>query len=119
MSSDPTWGVVATIKAPTTDTLNFAAHYLDLGAHRVHIYLDEDDRTARSALKRHPKCRVILTDDDYWKRRRRDKGRPRRASTSANAKRPRIAIAATRRWIGSFIPMSMNSYCPMPPCQSS
>ncbi|MEO1140292.1 MAG: glycosyltransferase family 2 protein [Pseudomonadota bacterium] len=76
MSSDPSWGVVSTIKAPTTDILNFAAHYLDLGARRVHIYLDADDRAARSALKRHPKCRVILTDDGYWTRRRRKQGRP-------------------------------------------
>ncbi|MCR9112367.1 MAG: glycosyltransferase family 2 protein [Rhodobacteraceae bacterium] len=76
MSSDPTWGVVATIKAPTTDILNFAAHHLDLGAHRVHVYLDEDNEIARSALKRHPKCRVTVTDDGYWKRRRRAKGRP-------------------------------------------
>jgi len=76
MSSDPTWGVVATIKAPTQECLNFAAHYLDLGARRVHIYLDEDDRAARSALKRHPNCRVILTDENYWKRRRRHRGRP-------------------------------------------
>lgn len=76
MSSDPKWGVVATIKAPAQDILNFAAHYLDLGAHRVFVYLDEDTAQARSALKRHPKCRVILTDANYWKRRRRDKGRP-------------------------------------------
>lgn len=76
MSSEPTWGVVSTIKAPSQDILNFAAHYLDLGAHRVHIYLDEDQPDARSALKRHPKCRVILTDDDYWRRRRRKQGRP-------------------------------------------
>ncbi|WP_135503410.1 glycosyltransferase family 2 protein [Roseovarius aestuariivivens] len=76
MSSDTTWGVVATIKAPTTQILNFAAYHLDLGAHRVHIYLDEDDATARSALKRHPKCRVIHTDEGYWRRRRKHKGRP-------------------------------------------
>ncbi len=76
MSSAPTWGVVATIKAPAQDILNFAAHYLDLGAHRVFVYLDEDNPEARTALKRHPKCRVILTDENYWKRRRRAKGRP-------------------------------------------
>jgi hypothetical protein len=88
MSSDPTWGVVSTIKAPTRDILNFAAYHLDLGAHRVHIYLDEDDPAARSALKRHPKCRVILTDADYWQRRRRAKGRP-------PAHQPRQSVNAT------------------------
>ena len=76
MSSRTTWGVVATIKAPTTQILDFAAHHLDLGAHRVHVYLDEDDPAARSALKRHPKCRVIHTDEGYWRRRRKHKGRP-------------------------------------------
>lgn len=78
MSSEPSWGVVATIRASSTDILNFAAHHLDLGAKRIFIYLDADAPDARSALKRHPKCRVILTDADYWKRRRRKQGRPQR-----------------------------------------
>ena len=72
---DPTWGVVATVKAPTRDILNFAAHHLELGAHRVHIYLDADDRPARDALIAHPRCRVTLCTDDYWSRRWK-KGRP-------------------------------------------
>ncbi len=88
MKNQLTWGVVATIKAPTRDILNFAAYHLDLGAHRVHIYLDEDTETARHALKAHPKCRVILCDDGYWKRRRRRKGRP-------PAHQPRQSINAT------------------------
>lgn len=73
MSRPPTWGVVSTIKAPATDILNFAAHHLDLGAHRVFIYLDAPNEVAFNALKSHPKCRVTLTDEGYWKRR---KGRP-------------------------------------------
>ena len=74
--STPTWGLVATIKASSTDILNFAAHHLDLGAHRVHIYLDEDAPEAREALIGHPKCRVILCDAGYWARRAKRKGRP-------------------------------------------
>ena len=77
MSPSPTWGLVATIKAPTQDILNFVAHHLDLGAHRVHVYLDAANPQAEAALRAHPKCRVILCDDDYWHRRRR-KGRPDR-----------------------------------------
>ncbi|MEM6578275.1 MAG: glycosyltransferase family 2 protein, partial [Pseudomonadota bacterium] len=73
---DPTWGVVATIRASCKEILEFAGHYLGLGAQRVFIYLDEDEPTARSALKRHPNCRVIVTDDGYWKRRRKKRGRP-------------------------------------------
>ncbi|WP_297774100.1 glycosyltransferase family 2 protein [uncultured Roseovarius sp.] len=75
MTPAPTWGLVATIKAPARDILNFAAHHLDLGAHRVHVYLDAPNPQAEAALRAHPKCRVILCDDGYWKRRRR-KGRP-------------------------------------------
>lgn len=74
MSSTPTWGVVATIKAPARDILNFAAHHLDLGAQRVHVYLDAPNPQAETALRGHPNCRVILCDDAYWTRRRR--GRP-------------------------------------------
>ncbi len=73
MSRQPTWGIVSTIKAPARDILNFAAWHLDLGAHRVHIYLDEDSPTARDALIAHPKCRVTLCNESYWRRR---KGRP-------------------------------------------
>ena len=67
MNNLPTWGVVATIKAPARDILNFAAHHLDLGARRVFIYLDEDAPEARAALQAHPQCRVTLTDDAYWR----------------------------------------------------
>ncbi|SPJ27280.1 glycosyltransferase family 2 protein [Falsiruegeria mediterranea] len=63
---DTTWGIVATIKAPTQDTLKFAAHHLELGAHRVHIYLDAPDELAFAHLKAHPKVRVTTCDDAYW-----------------------------------------------------
>lgn len=84
--SDPTWGVVSTIKAPANDILNFAAHHLELGAHRVIVYLDDDNPAALRALKAHPKCRVIECDDAYWKRR---KGRPEKHQSrqTANATR--------------------------------
>ena len=87
MSETPKWGVVATIKAPARDIMNFAAHHLDLGAHRIHIYLDALNAEAEAALRAHPKCRVIVCDDDYW-RRRRHKGRP-------DAHQPRQSLNAT------------------------
>lgn len=62
-----TWGLVATIKADTNDILRFAAYHLDRGAHRVYIYLDADNPTAFAALKAHPKIRVNLCDDKFWK----------------------------------------------------
>ncbi|WP_101068297.1 glycosyltransferase family 2 protein [Roseovarius salinarum] len=66
MNRPPTWGLVATVKADTRTILDFAAHHVDLGAHRVHVYLDADDPAARAALKAHPKCRVTLCDAPYW-----------------------------------------------------
>ncbi|MGX0875981.1 hypothetical protein ACSSV4_000656 [Roseovarius sp. MBR-154] len=96
MSPSPKWGLVATIKAPARDILNFAAHHLDLGAQRVHVFLDAANPQAEAALRAHPKCRVILCDDAYWHRRRRN-GRPdkhqQRQSLNATHclnKRPRV-----------------------------
>jgi hypothetical protein len=68
MTAGPTWGLVATIKASRRAILDFAAHHLDLGAHRLFIYLDDDNRAAFDALKAHPKCRPLLTDDAYWRK---------------------------------------------------
>ena len=63
-----TWGLSATILAPTADILRFAAHHLDLGAHRVYIYLDDSNVEAAKALKSHPKVRVQVCDDAHWSR---------------------------------------------------
>ena len=69
MTSDPnsvTWGVVATIKAPVTEILEFTAYHLDLGASRITICLDDDNAEAKAILNAHPNCRAIRTDDAYW-----------------------------------------------------
>lgn len=60
------WGIVTTVKAPVVAILGFAAHHLDLGAHRIFIYLDDDNRAGFDILKAHPKIRPVLTDDAYW-----------------------------------------------------
>jgi hypothetical protein len=92
--SQPRWGLVATIKAETADILNFAAHHLELGAHRLHIYLDADNPGAFAALKAHPKCRVTLCDATYWDRRgkRPDTHQPRQSinATHCLQKRPQV-----------------------------
>lgn len=84
---EPSWGVVATVKASARDILTFAAHHLELGAGEVHVYLDEDAPAARAALIGHPGCRVILCDEGYWQRRFRRGGRPEKHQQrqSANA----------------------------------
>ena len=62
------WGAAATIKADTREILNFAAHHLDLGAHRLYFYLDADNSEAFALLKAHPKVRVQLRDAPYWEK---------------------------------------------------
>lgn len=61
------WGLTATILAPTPDILRFAAHHIEQGAHRLYIYLDEDNQDAYNALKKHPKVRVRICDAAHWK----------------------------------------------------
>lgn len=78
------WGIVATIKAPTTATLNFVAHHLALGAHRIYVYLDDPDPVTFALLKAHPKVRVTTCDDAYWsKHPRRPKKHQVRQSANA------------------------------------
>lgn len=62
----PTWGVLATIKAPAVDILNFVAYHLDLGAAHVWIYLDAANPEAKAFLKPHPQLTVVRTGDNYW-----------------------------------------------------
>lgn len=60
------WGLVATIKAPLDQIQAFAAHHLELGAHRLYLYLDAPDPQAEAALRAHPKIRVKVCDDAFW-----------------------------------------------------
>ncbi|MFP4404831.1 glycosyltransferase family 2 protein [Rhodosalinus sp.] len=78
MSGRATWGVIATIKAPDDEILAFAAHHLDLGAHRLYLYLDDEAPQAQAHLEAHPKVRVVRTDDAWWAKRR---GRPEKHQT--------------------------------------
>ena len=73
-NSPPSWAVVSTIKAPARDVLRFAAHHLEAGATRLHIYLDEPNPDALPHLQAHPQIRVITCGGWYWKQ--LDKPRP-------------------------------------------
>jgi hypothetical protein len=84
-----TWGIVATIKADTPAILRFVSHHLELGAHRIYIYLDAPNPEALEALREHPKTRVVRCDDGYWKR--QNGGRP-------NMHQPRQTFNATRAY---------------------
>lgn len=91
------WGIVSTIRAPLGEIADFAAHHLDLGAHRLFIYLDDDNPTAYNVLKRHPKIRVFKADADHW----RSPNRPvkHQARQTANARHAYIRKAADIDWI--------------------
>lgn len=72
MSLEPhKWAVVSTMKALTKDILNFAAHYLNLGAAQLYLFLDVPDPQAPKHLDQHPNIRVVTTDSDYWQARGR------------------------------------------------
>jgi len=79
------WGLSATIKAPADDILCFAAYHLELGAHRLYIYLDDDNPTAFSRLKAHPKIRVTVCDDNYWRRQAGNRPSKHQVRQTANA----------------------------------
>ncbi|KEJ89442.1 glycosyltransferase family 2 protein [Sulfitobacter donghicola] len=83
------WGIVATIKADTAAILRFAAYHIELGAHRIYIYLDAPNPEAQEALRNHPKTRVVRCDEGYWKRLNGD--RP-------DMHQPRQTLNATRAY---------------------
>lgn len=98
MQHATTWGLVSTIKAPADAILNFAAHHLDIGAHRIHIYLDEDCPEARIALAAHPRCTVTVTDEAYWagRRKRPEAHQSRQTVNATRAYRRRPGVD----WLG-------------------
>lgn len=70
------WGLVATVKAPVDEILGFAAHHIELGAHRLYLYLDVPEPRAFALLKSHPKVRVFDCNAAHW--RKLGKARPKR-----------------------------------------
>lgn len=91
----PKWGLVSTIKAPTQDIIDFCAHHLDLGAHRLYIYLDDDNHEAFEQLQNHPKIRPTLCDAAYWSKtakQRPQKHQSRQTANAMNAYRKRAEV---------------------------
>ena len=82
------WGIVSTIKAPLEAIQAFAAHHLELGAHRILIYLDDPDPETEAALRAHSKVRVRACDRAYWKasgQNRPKKHQPRQTYNASQA----------------------------------
>lgn len=92
--SEPKWGIVSTVKAPLREVLNFVAYHLNLGAHRVYIYLDAPDTATFAALKAHAKVRVTQTDESYWQKKggRPKKHQPRQTINAADAYAKRAEV---------------------------
>ncbi|MBO9444850.1 glycosyltransferase family 2 protein [Ruegeria sp. R14_0] len=61
------------VRGSTRDILGFAAHHLGLGADYLYIYMDEPNHAAHRTLRNHPKIRVRICDDAFWKNRKRDR----------------------------------------------
>ncbi len=91
----PRWGLTATIKAEADQILRFAAYHLERGAHRLYLYLDAPCPDAMPFLKAHPKIRVRVCNDGYWRRhggRRPAKHQLRQTAnaTHAYARKPEV-----------------------------
>ena len=59
-NASPRWGVVATVAEPAALLVAFAAHHLDRGAARVHLYLDRPNPALRAMVGGDD--RLVLTD---------------------------------------------------------
>ena len=97
-----TWGLVTTLKAPLRSILEFAAWHLELGAHRLFLYLDDPEGLEPGALdllRDHPKLRAILTDDAYWRQRGRKRPARHQVRQTANASH-RYNSGAGVDWLG-------------------
>ncbi len=89
------WGLVATIKAPAAEILDFAAYHLDQGAHRLYLYLDAPNPAAYPTLKAHPKIRVATCDDAHWRKlgmKRPKKHQVRQTANATHAYARRIEV---------------------------
>lgn len=99
MPPQPTWGLVATIKAEAEAILDFAAWHLEQGAHRLLLYLDAPCPAAMPHLQSHPRIRVIVTDAAHWQKRRGRVPEKHQVRQSLNATRAYRRQAGDLDWL--------------------
>jgi len=87
-----TWGLSATVLAPTTEILQFAAYHLEAGAHRLYLHLDDPQCDAFELLKAHPKIRPTLCNDDWWQGKRPKKHQVRQTQNATHAYNRRAEV---------------------------
>lgn len=63
----PRWGIASTVSEPAPLVLAFVAHYLDLGAAEVTVYLDTPAPEIAAAVGRLPGCRVVERSPGHWR----------------------------------------------------
>lgn len=89
------WGLATTIKADTPHILAYAAYHIELGAHRLYLYLDEPNPEAEDRLKAHPKVRVKTCDNAWWNKlssKRPEKHQVRQAMNATHAYNRRVEV---------------------------
>ncbi|WP_425098413.1 glycosyltransferase family 2 protein [Tropicibacter sp. S64] len=94
------WGLVSTIKATLPEIARFAAHHITLGAHALHIHLDEPDAKAAAFLSRHPAIHVIQCDDAYWQATGRARMAEHQRRQAYNATRVLRQVGDSLDWLG-------------------
>lgn len=62
------WSVTATVAEPPELLCAFAAHYLELGADEVHLFLDNPEQQGIDMLRAISGVQVTLCTDCYWKK---------------------------------------------------
>lgn len=94
------WGLVSTVKAPLDRIARFAAYHLDLGAHALHLYLDEPDEAAARYLTQDPRVTVTQCDATYWERTGKKRTEAHQLRQAHNATRSLRASAGDLDWLG-------------------
>jgi hypothetical protein len=91
------WAVCTTTDASTPDILRFVAHHLELGAERVHVYLDDPQSPAFDHLDPHPNVTVVMCGEDHW--RRLGHGRPSRLLVRHSVNNDHAYYATDAHWL--------------------
>ena len=64
--SPPSWGVVATVREPAALLVAFAAYHLDMGAKRIHLYLDAPNPELRVLIGDDPRISLIDATQEFY-----------------------------------------------------